>query len=72
MKYFMRIGYLPHGLPKVYAELGEVVCGAKVGRESDAENIMDMNIGMAVEDMPVAKELYQRALKRGIGMKLSL
>lgn len=72
MAYFENIGYLPNGLPKVHAELGEVVCGAKVGRESEAENIMDMNIGMAIEDVPVAQELYQRALKRGIGMTLPL
>jgi len=72
MVYFEKIGYLPNGLPKVHAELGEVVCGAKVGRESEAENIMDMNIGMAIEDVPVAKELYQRALNGGIGMILPL
>jgi len=72
MVYFESIGYLPNGLPKVYAELGEVVCGAKVGREYDGENIMDVNIGMAVEDVPVACELYKRAIQLGIGTRLPL
>jgi len=72
MMYFLSIGYLPNGLPEVHAELGEVVCGAKVGREEDTENIMDMNIGMAIEDVPVANELYQRAVQLGIGMRLPL
>jgi len=72
MKYFESIGYLPNGLPPIHAEIGEVVAGLKSGRETDEENIMDMNIGMAVEDMPVAKELYKKALKEGIGTKLPL
>ena len=72
MKYFESIGYLPNGLPPIHAEIGEVVAGLKSGRETDEENIMDMNIGMAVEDMPVAKELYNRALEEGIGTKLPL
>ncbi len=73
MNYFESIGYLPHGLPpSLHGEIGEVVAGLKPGRETDEENIMDMNIGMAVEDMPVAKELYRQALKNGIGKKLPL
>lgn len=72
MRYFMTVGYLPHGLPKLHAEIGEVVAGLKPGRESDAENIMDMNIGMGVEDVVVAQEVYRRACELGKGTVLPL
>jgi ornithine cyclodeaminase/alanine dehydrogenase-like protein (mu-crystallin family) len=72
MKYFMGIGYLRHGLPPVHAELGEVVAGLKPGRENDAELIMDMNIGMGVEDVVIAKDVLTRALEEGVGMRLPL
>jgi len=72
MNYFMSVGYLPNGLPELYAELGEVVAGRKAGRERDDELIIDMNIGMGVEDVVVGRELYQRACQRGIGTVLPL
>jgi ornithine cyclodeaminase/alanine dehydrogenase-like protein (mu-crystallin family) len=72
MEYFMGVGYLAHGLPKLYAEIGEVVAGLKSGRESDQELIMDMNIGMGVEDVVVAERIVRRALEKGLGQKLPL
>jgi ornithine cyclodeaminase/alanine dehydrogenase-like protein (mu-crystallin family) len=72
MEYFMTVGYLPQGLPKLHAEIGEVVAGLKPGRESDDELIIDMNIGMGVEDMVVGREVYERACKRGLGTLLPL
>jgi ornithine cyclodeaminase/alanine dehydrogenase len=72
MKYFMTVGYLPHGLPPLYAEIGEVVAGVKPGRQSDDELIIDMNIGMGVEDVVVGREIFLRALDRGLGRVLPL
>lgn len=72
MKYFMTVGYLPNGLPPLHAEIGEVVVGAKPGRESDDEFIIDMNIGMGVEDMVLAIEIYRRAQEKGLGRILPL
>jgi ornithine cyclodeaminase/alanine dehydrogenase-like protein (mu-crystallin family) len=72
MEYFGTIGYLPNGLPTVYAEIGEVVAGVRPGRETDTEVIVDMNIGMGVEDVVVAQALYERAIERRIGMMLPL
>lgn len=72
MEYFRTVGYLPHGLPPVHAEIGEVVAGLKPGRERDDELIVDMNIGMGVEDVVVAKALYDRALAAGAGRLLPL
>ncbi len=72
MNYFMGVGYLKHGLPPVYAELGEVVAGLKPGRQSPTELIMDMNIGMGIEDVVLGKALLHRALDKGIGRRLPL
>jgi ornithine cyclodeaminase/alanine dehydrogenase len=72
MEYFRTVGYLPHGLPPVHAEIGEVVAGLRPGRERDDELIVDMNIGMGVEDVVVARALYERAVERGAGRVLPL
>lgn len=72
MKYFMTAGYLPYGLPPLHAEIGEVVAGLKPGRERDDELIIDMNIGMAVEDVVVGWELFKRASGMDLGRILPL
>jgi ornithine cyclodeaminase/alanine dehydrogenase-like protein (mu-crystallin family) len=72
MEYFMTVGYLEHGLPPLHGEIGEVVAGVKPGRESDDELIIDMNIGMGVEDMVVGAELFKRAQEKGLGRILPL
>lgn len=69
---FAGMGYFPDGLPKIYGETGEVLAGVKKGRESKDEIIVCSNIGMAVCDMVVARELFNRALERGTGIKLPL
>ena len=72
MEYFRTVGYLPHGLPPLHAEIGEVVAGLKAGRECDDELIIDMNIGMGVEDMVVAGEIFRRACETNLGRILPL
>jgi alanine dehydrogenase len=46
---------------EVYAELGEVVCGRKPGRESDAEVIVFDSTGTGLQDVAAAIAVYQRA-----------
>ena len=72
MDYFMSIGYLAHGLPPLHAEIGEVVAGIKPGRQSNEETIFDMNIGMGLVDVVVARDILDRAIKENIGKRLSL
>ncbi len=72
MNYFMAVGYLAHGLPPLYAEIGEVVADLKPGRQIDEEVIFDMNIGMGVVDVVVAKDIAGRAIKENIGTRLPL
>lgn len=70
--HFMKLGYFTGGLPEIHSELGEVVAALKPGRQHDAELIVDMNLGMGVEDMAVAIEIYRRARDQGIGRVLPL
>ena len=72
MKYFMKVGYLPHGLPPLHAEIGEVVAGVKPGREGDDELIIDMNIGMGVEDVVMGVAIFERAKAMDIGRLMPL
>jgi len=59
------------GIPqRIHADLGELSAGLKKGRESPAERIFSMNMGIAVDDMVTAKALYERALARKVGVRL--
>ncbi|MFC2024082.1 ornithine cyclodeaminase family protein [Chloroflexota bacterium] len=72
MHYFASDGYLGNGLPPVYAEIGEVIAGLRPGRESNGELICNMNIGMGIVDVVVAKDILMRAMREGIGSILPL
>jgi ornithine cyclodeaminase/alanine dehydrogenase len=63
--HFHEQGAFPDGLPKLYAELGEIVAGKKPGRDSDKERILAINIGLALEDVIVANRIYAVAKERG-------
>jgi len=71
LRYYTRIGYFSN-VPAVYADLSEIVCGKKLGRENPEERIMSMNLGLAMEDMAVARPVYEKAKKNGIGTRLLL
>jgi len=71
LEYYRSTGYFQN-IPSVYAELGEVVAGRKAGRESPDERIMSMNLGVAIEDMAVAVQIYEKARRKGIGKELAL
>ena len=70
--HFHEQGAFPDGLPKLYAELGEIVAGKKKGRESPDERILAINIGLALEDVIVADYIYKKAEKKGGYQKLTL
>jgi ornithine cyclodeaminase/alanine dehydrogenase len=59
-------------LPDVYADMSEIITGAKAGRESPKERIMAMNLGLAIEDVATAFYVYQEAKKRNFGRMLPL
>ncbi len=65
------IGYFQH-TPEPYAELGELVAGLKPGRQSPEERTLAMNLGLAMDDMAVAPEIFRRAKEMKLGTWLSL
>jgi ornithine cyclodeaminase len=48
------------------------VNGKKKGRENDKERIYFNSVGMGIEDVAVAKRIYDRAKEKGIGQSLNL
>ena len=71
LEYYKERGFIGKP-PVVFADLGEVVSGRKPGRENSEERIMSMNLGLAIEDMATAHLVYQRALRKDVGVKLPL
>lgn len=70
-RYYRSVGYFKNA-PEPYADLGEIVTGKKPGREAEEERTMAMNLGLALDDMAVAPEIYRKAKEMGIGTKLPL
>ena len=71
LEHYRHIGYFQE-IPPIYAGLGELVTGAKPGRENSRERTMACNLGLALDDMATAPIVYRRALERGIGAWLPL
>jgi len=70
-QYYKSIGYF-QTTPDPYADLGEIVAGLKPGRQEAKERTLAMNLGLAMDDMAVAPEIYRRAKAMGIGTWLTL
>ena len=71
LRLYQQNGYLQN-IPDVHADLGELVCGQKPGRETPTERTMTANLGNALDDMAVAPLIYRRAVERGVGTWLEL
>jgi ornithine cyclodeaminase/alanine dehydrogenase-like protein (mu-crystallin family) len=69
--HYREVGYF-RDIPDVHADLGELVTGAKPGRENATERTMTCNLGIAMDDMAVAPLVYRRALEAGAGTRLPL
>jgi ornithine cyclodeaminase/alanine dehydrogenase-like protein (mu-crystallin family) len=52
--------------------LGDLVAGLKPGRQNPQERTLAMNLGLAMDDMAVAPEIYRRARERNLGTWLAL
>jgi ornithine cyclodeaminase/alanine dehydrogenase len=71
-KLFADMGYFPDGLPDIYCETGEIIAGSKKGRDDADQLIVCSNIGISVCDMVMAREIFNRAIEQGKGLKLKL
>ena len=69
--HYQRNGYFQN-IPALHADLGELVVGQKMGRETLTERTMTANLGLALDDMAVAPNIFQKAVKKGLGTWLPL
>ncbi len=51
----------------IYGELGELITGAKPGRENDEEITLFKSVGLSIQDMSTAYYVYQQAVEQGVG-----
>jgi ornithine cyclodeaminase/alanine dehydrogenase-like protein (mu-crystallin family) len=70
-EYYRRAGYFGE-TPTPHLALEDLVSGARPGRTSDHQRTLALNLGLALEDVVVAQEVYRRARDLGIGTKLAL
>ena len=69
----MSVGELQHNIapgvnPKeVYAELGDIVAGTKIGRSSTDQVIIFDSTGTALQDVAAAVAVYKKAQLQGVG-----
>ncbi len=71
LSYYKTQGYFSD-VPRVYAELSDLVNLSIRGRENPDERIMSMHLGSAIADMATAKLVYEKAKEVGIGQRLPL
>jgi len=69
--YYRAVGYF-QATPDPHSDLGELVSGAKAARTGASDRTLAMNLGLALDDMAVAPEIYRRALDAGRGTSLDL
>lgn len=70
-RYYRSVGYFQR-TPDPFCDLGDLVVGRTKGRESPTQRTLAINLGLALEDMAVAPEVYRRARERGVGTSLPL
>jgi alanine dehydrogenase len=56
----------------ILAELGEIVRGSQVGRESPADITLFKSVGNAVQDVSVAAKIIEAAAEHGLGTQVDL
>ncbi len=56
----------------IYASLGEIVIGAKPGRENAEEITVFKSCGLAIQDVSTALAVYNAAREKGVGVEVDL
>jgi alanine dehydrogenase len=56
----------------IYADIGEIVAGKKSGRTSETDITVFDSSGLPIQDVAVAKRIYDYASKKAIGRKIKL
>jgi ornithine cyclodeaminase/alanine dehydrogenase-like protein (mu-crystallin family) len=64
---FEKLGKYPGGLPPVHAELGQILTGAKPGRENNTERFLGLPLGLAIADLAVAQLVWRSYVGARLG-----
>lgn len=56
----------------IYAEIGDIIAGKKLGRTSDKEITIFKSVGTAVIDVSTAKQVYELARAKKIGIEIEI
>lgn len=51
----------------IYGEIGEIILGKKKGRENDEEITVYDTVGMGIQDLSMAKAIFDKAKESGVG-----
>jgi alanine dehydrogenase len=57
---------------EIYAELGQIVSGNRIGREKYKEITVFDSTGLAIQDVAAADLAYKKALERKVGIELEM
>ncbi len=57
---------------KIDAELGQLSSGQLVVRETEREITLFKTVGIAAQDVACAAKIYNNAVKKGLGTKISM
>lgn len=60
------------GGPETWIELGELVNGSQQGRGHEDEITLFKSVGLGVQDLAMALQIYQRARESGIGIDVDI
>ena len=55
---------------KIHAEIGAIIAGERAGRSDESEITFFKSVGLAAQDVAVARAVYLRALAQGVGVEL--
>ena len=64
----IRAGLFDRG--KIHAEIGAIIAGERAGRSDESEITFFKSVGLAAQDVAVARAVYLRALAQGVGVEL--
>jgi ornithine cyclodeaminase/alanine dehydrogenase-like protein (mu-crystallin family) len=56
----------------IYAEVGEIIAGVRVGRETAEEITLFKSVGVAVQDVAAARAALEAAQELGLGTEVAL
>ena len=57
---------------QIHAEVGAIIVGEKAGRDNDSEITFFKSVGLAAQDVAVARAVYTRALEQDAGTSLNV